>query len=99
MNVLGVGASAFISAGQAVQARAVSLVNAAATPYGAQQQPPTFSPLVSGGSAAIFTQDVSQTNLITNAIGLMQASTQYQIAASALHSQHQNEQTLLRIFA
>jgi hypothetical protein len=97
MDILSVAATSLISAGRQVQTRAENLVNHAAGNYAEPAQ--LFSPLVSGGSAALLTQNVAQPNGLTiDAIGLLSASRQYEIAASLVKSAEDINKTLIRTF-
>lgn len=97
MDIVSVAASSLVSAGKAIQTRAETLVNHAAGNYA--QPASLFSPLVSGGRAALLTQNVYQpSGLISDALGLLTASRQYEIAASLVHSADQVNKTLIRTF-
>jgi hypothetical protein len=97
MDILSVAATSLVSAGRQVQSRAVDLVNHSAGNYA--QPASTYSPLLTGGSAALMTQNVEQpSGLISDAIGLLNASRQYEISASLVKSADDANKTLLRIF-
>jgi hypothetical protein len=101
MDILGVAANSLISAGREVQFRAENLVNHASGNYfqPASLYSPLYSPLVTGGSAALFTQNVEQpSGLFGDAIGLLTASRHYEIAASLVKSADDVNKTLIRSF-
>ncbi len=101
MDILSVAGANLVSAGRAVQTRAVDLVNHASGNYfqPASLYSPLYSPLVTGGSAALFTQNVEQpSGIFADAIGLLTASRHYEIAASLVHSADQVNKTLIRTF-
>jgi hypothetical protein len=97
MDILGVAATNLVSAGRAVQTRTENFVNHSAGNY--FEPPSLFSPLLTGGSVARFTQNVDQpSGLIGDAIGLLTASRQYEIAASLVKSADDMNKTLIRTF-
>ena len=97
MDILSVAASSLISAGKAVQTRAENLVNHASGNYA--EPASLFSPLVSGGSAALLAQNIEQpSGLIGDAIGLLTASRHYEIAASLVRSADEANETLIKMF-
>ena len=97
MDILSVASSSLVSAGKAVQTRAETLVNHASGNYA--QPAALFSPLLSGGSAARLAQNVEQpSGLISDALGLLTAARQYEIAASLVRSADQANKTLIKMF-
>jgi len=97
MDILSVAASSLISAGRQVQARAETLTAHAASNY--FEPASLYSPLLTGGSAALLTQNVEQpSGLIGDAIGLLTASRHYEIAASLVKSADDINKTLIRTF-
>jgi len=83
MNVLPIGGMALVAAGQAAQVRANNIVNAQTA--GFKPMTPVYSPIVSGGGVAVFTQSVDRpVNLINETLGLMSAAQQYRAAASLM---------------
>jgi hypothetical protein len=99
MDIGSIGATGLVAASQAANRYAQNLADAvapASTP-GA----PTFSPLVTGGAAALMTQtaQANGSNPLLDAIGLMQASRQYSAAAGLVRTGEELSATLLQTIA
>ncbi len=98
MDILGIGASALVSAGQAARVRANNIVNAE-TP-GFKPQAPVFSQVVNGGGVALFTQQANQpVNLLTETLGLKTAALQYKAAANLVRRADEMHAQFLRAIA
>lgn len=98
MDILSIGASALVSAGQAARVRANNIVNAQTPNF--RPQAPVFSPVVNGGGVALFTQQASQpVNLITETLGLKTAALQYKAAANLVRRSEELSAQFLRAIA
>ena len=98
MEISKIGASGLLAAGQAVAVHANNIVNANTPDFLPQR--PVFSPIVSGGGVAIFTQNIEPpVNLIGEVISLMAATNQYKAAASLIRTGEEISSTLLQTAA
>ncbi len=98
MEILSIGASGMVAAGQAVRIRANNIVNAYTPDY--RPQAPVFSPLGNRGGVAVFAQEVGQpVNFLTETLGLKTAANLYQAAASIVRRGDEMRAALFRALA
>ncbi len=98
MEISAIGASGLLAAGRAVAVHANNVVNSETPEF--KPQRPVFSPIVSGGGVAVFTQNMEKpVNLIGEAVGLISATNQYKAAASLVRTGEEMSSTLLQTVA